>query len=407
MTKRVVVCLTSRGNYATVGSVLHALNDDPAVELEIIVAGASMVEKYGTLSDMIEDDGLAVTRELYNLLESGTPESTAKTTGLSLIEFTNEISRLNPDAVITIADRYETMAVTLSASYLNVPVVHTHGGEITGSIDEKVRHATTKMADYHVVCTERSREVVKRLGEPPERVFKTGDPSMDPAAEVLEETQQYDPQTEYEGEGDDIDVTDPYLVVQYHPVHTDHTEEYGKTWTVLEGVAETGIPTFWFWPNMDAGNTEVSQAIEDFRAQRSPPGFKFFVNLHPKDYLRLVVNSACYVGNSSVAVRECSFLGQPAVNVGDRQLHRERADNVVDVAIESDAITSAIHDQVDVGSYPQSTLYGDGHAAERIRDIIVETDLTLKEPMAPELLGIDTEGDWSGTRTERELNVDR
>lgn len=388
MSKRVVVCLTSRGNYATLGSALHALDDHPDVDLEIIVAGASMVEKFGRLSEMLADDGLEVTSELYNLLESGTPESAAKTTGLSMLEFTNEMSRLEPDVVITIGDRYETMAVTLAASYLNIPVVHTHGGEITGSIDEKVRHATTKLADYHFVCTERSERVIERLGELPERVFLTGDPSMDPAAEVLDENERYDPQTEYDGKGYDIDVTDPYLVVQYHPVHMDYDREYMKTWEVLEGVADTGMQTFWFWPNMDAGNTEVSRAIEDFRVERDPSGFKFFVNLHPKDYLRLVNGASCFIGNSSVAVRECSFLGQPAVNVGNRQQHRERAENILDVSIERKEITAAIRDQVEVGEYPQSTLYGDGKAAERIRDIVSETEFSLKDPMEPERLGL-------------------
>lgn len=388
MAKRVAVCMTSRGNYATIGSVLHALNDDPEVELDIIVAGASMIDRFGRLSTMLEDDGLEVTRELYNLLESGTTEGAAKTTGLSMLEFTNEMTRLDPDVVITIGDRYETMAVTLSASYLNIPVVHTHGGEITASIDEKVRHATTKMADYHVVCTEQSKEIVQRLGEEPERVFLTGDPSMDPAADVLAEDEPYDPQPEYECEGDRIDVTEPYLVVQYHPVHTDYDSEYDKTWEVLEAVADQEMGVFWFWPNMDAGNTEVSRAIEDFRAERDPDSFVFFVNLHPKDYLRLVTNAACYIGNSSVGVRECSFLGQPAVNVGDRQENRERAENVVDVPIERDAIATAIREQIAVGSYPQSTLYGDGEAGQRVKDVIVETELTLKPPMDPVNLGL-------------------
>lgn len=388
MSKQVVVCMTSRGNYATIGSVLHALNDDPGVELDIIVAGASMIDRFGRLSEMLEDDGLEVTRELYNLLESGTTESAAKTTGLSMLEFTNEMSRLQPDVVITIGDRYETMAVTLSASYLNIPVVHTHGGEITGSIDEKVRHATTKMADYHVVCTEQSREIVEQMGEPADRVFLTGDPSMDPAAEVLAEDGRYDPQQKYEGEGGTVDVNEPYLVVQYHPVHTDYDQEYSKTWEVLEAVAAQEMGVFWFWPNMDAGNNEISRAIDDFRSERDASSFKFFVNLHPKEYLRLVTNAACYIGNSSVGVRECSFLGQPAVNVGDRQQNRERADNVVDVPVDREAISEAIREQIDVGSYPQSTLYGDGNAGQRIKNIIVETDLTLKPPMDPAELGL-------------------
>lgn len=394
--KRITVCLTSRGNYATLGSVLHELNADPSVDLDVIVAGASVTERYGRLTDILEEDGIAVSRELHNLIEGGTPEGAAKTTALSMVEFTNEISHNDPDAVITIGDRFETMAVSLSATYLNVPLVHTHGGEISGSIDERVRHATTKLADYHFVSTERSATVVRRMGEPPERVFMTGDPSMDFAAEVLEEngeTEPYDPQNEYDGVGDRIDVSEPYLVVQYHPVHDDFGQEYEHTREVLEAVAETGLNAFWFRPNMDVGNTEVTRAIEDFRAGVDPDGFRFFTNLRPRDYLRLVNGSACYVGNSSVGVRECAFLGQPSVNVGDRQRYRERADNVVDVPVEKSRIVDAIERQVSAGDYPRSKLYGDGTAGERIAEILVETELSPKDSMKPEYLGIGDDAD--------------
>jgi len=395
MSKRIVVCLTSRGNYATLGSVLHALHEEPSIELDIIVAGASMVEKFGRLSEMLAEDGLEVTRELHNLLESGTPESTAKTTALSMLEFTNEMTRLEPDAVITIGDRYETMAVTLSASYLNIPVIHTHGGEITGSIDEKVRHATTKMADYHIVCTEQSKAIVEAMGERPERVSLTGDPSFDLPAEVLEMEGPYDPQPEYEGDGAAIDVSEPYLVVQYHPVHTDYEREYDKAREVLEAVESVDMQVFWFRPNMDAGNREVTRAIEDFREESNAP-FKFYVNLHPRDYLRLVKNAACYVGNSSVGIRECGFFGQPTVNIGQRQANREQGENVVNVPVDHDEIAEAIRHQTSVGSYPRSMLYGDGNAADRVTEIIVETELTLKDPMTAADLGVETR-----SRTDR------
>jgi UDP-hydrolysing UDP-N-acetyl-D-glucosamine 2-epimerase len=283
------------------------------------------------------------------------------------------------------------MAITLAASYLNIPVVHTPGGEITGSIDDKVRHATTKIADYHMVATERSRKVVERFGEPEDRVYLTGGPSNDVVADIVDadENGPYDPQPEYDGVGDDIDVTERYVVVQYHPVHTDYQSEYEKAWEVLTAVERLDTQVFWFWPNMDAGNDEISRAIRKFREEVDPPGWKFFVNLHPKDYLRLVKNSACQVGNSSVAVRECSFLGQPAVNVGERQQYRERAENVVDVACDADEIVAAVREQMAAGEYPQSTLYGDGRAGERIKDVIVDTDLTLKSPMTLDLLGLD------------------
>lgn len=388
MSRHIVVCLTSRGNYARVGSVLHELDADPEFELDIIVAGASMIRKYGTLPEMLEADGLDITDTFYNVIEGGKPVSAAKTTGLSMLEFANTLNSLEPDGVITIADRYETMAITLSASYLNIPVVHIQGGELTGSIDDKVRHATTKLADYHFVATEQSKTIVERLGEPAERVFATGCPSIDIAADIERAANKtYDPQTEYDGVGADVDVSDDYLVVQYHPVPTDYQNQYEKTWELIEAVDSLDVQAFWFWPNMDAGTDQVSKALREYR-NRLEPEVKFFINMRPRDYLTLVSNSSCLIGNSSVAIRECSYLGQPAVNVGDRQLHRERAENVVDVSCETTEIRTAIEHQLQNGSYSGTRLYGDGTAGEQIKQRLAEIPLDRKEAMDPELLGL-------------------
>jgi UDP-hydrolysing UDP-N-acetyl-D-glucosamine 2-epimerase len=291
---------------------------------------------------------------------------------------------VDPNAVITIAARYETMAVTLAASYLNIPILHTQGGEFSGSIDDKVRHATTKMADYHFVSTERSKQVVERFGEDPERVFNVGCPSIDIAKIILENRNEtYDPQDEYGGTGSQVNVNKEYIVVQYHPVPTDYQSQYEKTWELIEAVDEIDIPAFWFWPNMDAGTDQVSSAIREFRNQRQPDNIKFYINLQPRDYLTVVSNSSCLVGNSSVGIRECSYLGQPSLNIGDRQMHRERAENVIDVACHEEDIREGIETQLASGGYQRSTLYGDGTAGEQICEFISELDIKRKGPMNP------------------------
>lgn len=390
MSKHIVICLTSRGNYARAGTILHALDDDPTVELDIIVAGASMIRKYGTLPEMLDDDGLEVAETFYNVIEGGKPISAAKTTGLSMMEFGNVLDSLDPDAVITIADRYETMAVTLSASYLNIPIVHTQGGELTGSIDDRVRHATTKLSDYHFVATEQSKTIVESLGEDSTRVFNTGCPSIDLARDIQENgNSKYDPQEEYAGVGSDVDVTEDYLVIQYHPVPTDYQSQYEKTWELIEAVDSSNVPAFWFWPNMDAGTDQVSKAMREFRNRRQPDNVRFYINLRPRDYLKLVNNSVCMVGNSSVGIRECSYLGQPTVNIGDRQMYRERAENVIDVSCEASEIEEGIQTQVHSDGYQGSTLYGDGSAGKQIADKLVDIDLERKGPMNPANLPLE------------------
>jgi UDP-hydrolysing UDP-N-acetyl-D-glucosamine 2-epimerase len=381
--------MTSRGNYARIGPVLHELDQDPDFNLDIINAGASMIREYGSLSSILQDDGLDITNEMFNVVEGGTPVSSAKTTGLSMVEFTNVLNNLDPDAVITIADRYETMAVTLAACYQNIPVIHTQGGEITGSIDEKVRHATTKLADYHMVSTEQSVEVVNRLGEERERIFLTGCPSIDIAKDIKQNSNEnYDPQNEYAGVGKDVDVSKDYIVVQYHPVPTEYQSQYDKTWELIEAVDDLDTQAFWFWPNMDAGTDQVSKAIREYRDQRDPQDIRFYINMRPTHYLTLVNNSACLVGNSSVGIRECSFLGQPSVNIGGRQDNRERAENVIDTPCEADAIQRAVETQLEEGSYESTTLYGEGDAAVKMVDAMREIDFELKGSMDPTRLGL-------------------
>lgn len=391
MSTHLVVCLTSRGNYARLGTVLRELDSDDNFDIDIIVAGASMLRRYGTLSDLIREDGLEPTREFYNVIDGGNPVASAKTTGLSMMEFSNVLDELNPDGVITVADRYETMSITLAATYLNIPVVHTQGGEITGSIDERVRHATTKLADYHLVATERSVDVVRQLGEEPDRIFDTGCPSIDLVKDIAEDRQDgYDPQNDYDGVGATVDVDEEYIIVQYHPVPTEYQNEYEKIWELIEAVDGLDIQAFWFWPNMDAGTDKVSKAIREYRDQREPDDIRFYINMRPRDYLTTVNNASCIVGNSSVGIRECSYLGQPSVNIGNRQNNRERADNVLDIKCETRAIRDAIESQLDAGSYARSTLYGEGDAGVQIREILKELTLDRKESMDPSLLQLSS-----------------
>jgi UDP-hydrolysing UDP-N-acetyl-D-glucosamine 2-epimerase len=282
------------------------------------------------------------------------------------------------------------MAVTLAACYQNVPIVHTQGGEITGSIDEKVRHATTKLADYHMVSTDRSAEVVNRLGEDEDRIYNVGCPSIDIADDVAENANpNYDPQDEYSGVGEYIDVTKDYIVVQYHPVPTQYQSEYDKTWELIEAVDQLDIQTFWFWPNMDAGTDKVSKAIREYRDQRDPEDIRFYINMRPTHYLTMVNNSVCLLGNSSVGIRECSRLGQPSVNIGDRQTGRERGPNVIDVPCETDAIVDTVETQIENGGYKPSSLYGDGDGAEKMVDAMSDIDFELKGSMDPTRLGLN------------------
>lgn len=389
MVNTVASIVTTRSQYARVKTVYQALNDHPKVEFKLIVSAGGLVHRYGDLTKILEEANIPIEKEIHTLLEGGEPITQAKTTGMGLIEFSTALDEIAPDLLLTSGDRYETIATTVAASYLNIPVIHLEGGEITGSIDDKVRHATTKMSDYHFVSTKRSKEIITKLGEPEERVYRTGCPSIDICEKILEENRtNYDPQPEYGGVGDMVNVEDDYIVIQYHPLPTEYESNYDKIQELISAYKQLDIQAFWFWPNMDAGTDQVSKAIREYREHENPEKTRFFINLDPHDYLTLVKNAECLIGNSSVGIRECSYFGTPTVNIGDRQQSRERGPNVLDVACDAEEIANGVRRQLENGKYSQSSLYGDGNAAERITEIIVDLDPELKNPMTPEALGI-------------------
>lgn len=391
MTTRLITFLTTRSQYARVQQLLKRLNEDEDFHLDIVLSGGALTHDFGDLRQTLTEAGLTVSQELHTLVEGDEPITQAKTTGMGLVEFASTIWNYEPDAVLTTGDRYETLATTISASYLNTPVVHLEGGEITGSIDDRVRHATTKMADYHFVSTERSKEIIREMGEPEERIFRTGCPSIDICRAIRSEGRiDYDPQDEYSGVGPKIDTSGEYLIVQYHPVPTEYESMHDRTWELIKAVDRVDMPTFWFWPNPDGGTSQVSQALRKYRNQYEPDNAHFYVNLKPYDFLTLVSNSACVVGNSSVGIRECSFFGTPVVNVGERQTYRERTENVVDVPTDEEEIYTAIQSQLNTGQCAQSTLYGDGTASEEITNRLREIDFSRKGSMEPDDILSDT-----------------
>ena len=372
--------VTARPSYSRIRTALHAIHQHPDLELQLVVAASALLERYGHAIQAIERDGFPVAARVYMVVEGENLVTSAKSTGLGLVELATVFDNLAPDAVVTIADRYETLATAVAASYMNIPVVHVQGGEVTGSIDEKVRHAVTKLSNLHLVSTKGAAERVRKLGEDPASVVVTGCPSIDIAAEVAASPAfDFDPFVKYGGVGPTTDLSKGYLVVMQHPVTTEYEEARQQVDETLYAVRDAGLPVLWFWPNVDAGSDGTSKGIRVFREKEKPGNFHLFRNMFPEDFLRLLVHATAIVGNSSVAIRECSYLGVPAVNVGSRQQGRERGANVIDVEHDRGAIAGAIAEHVRRGKAPRDHLYGDGRAGARIADCLATTALTVEK----------------------------
>ena len=374
--RKICVVVTARPSYSRVKSVLVAIKEHPNLELQLVVAGSALLDRYGTAADYIESDGFTINEKVFMVLEGENKTAMAKTTGLGVMELANVFYNLKPDAVITIADRFETIATSIAASYQNIPLVHMQGGEVTGNIDEKVRHANTKLADVHLVASEDAKKRAIRLGEDENYVFNTGCPSIDLANQILHiDGLDFNPILKYGGVGGLQEVPDKYIVVLQHPVTNEYKEAKEAVTKTLNVINNLEIPTFWFWPNVDAGSDGTSNGIRSFRERYNPKHIRFFKNMDSMDFLKLLKNSQCLVGNSSVGIRECSFLGLPVVNIGTRQNRRLRGENVIDVPYEEIEIKKAIKFQLEASSYPNSTIYGTGFSGEKIAGILADLEL--------------------------------
>lgn len=383
MTRRVCVVVHNRANYARIKSFLKAAEIRDDLELVILAGSSAVLERFGNVAHVMEEDGFRPDALIYSSIEGSSPVSMAKSTGLLIIELTSLFDAIRPDVVLTVADRYETIATAIAATYLNIPLAHTQGGEVSGSIDESVRHAVTKLAQIHFPATERAKDFLIRMGENANRVFLTGCPSID----LIVDTDLTMPDDFFHrtgGVGHDIQMDEPYVVAMLHPV----TTEYGRERTqvdeflgAVKDILANGIQVVWLWPNIDAGSETISSAIRHFREIEHQSSVRFYKNFSPEDYLRLLNSASCLMGNSSSGIRESAFLGLPSVNIGARQHLRERASNVVDVDFNRVEIRDVVLAQVRSTRLSSSPLFGDGTAGKQIAELLSNTDLSIEKSL--------------------------
>ena len=378
--KKICVVITNRAHYARGKLVLKAINEHPELELQLIVAGSALIDKYGNIMTKIEEDGFKINKKITMLLEGGTPTAMAKTTGVGLLEFSTAFENLEPDIVLIRGDRYEILAPAIAASYLNIPLAHIEGGDVTGTIDESVRHAVTKLAHLHFATNELSKERILKMGEIPENIYNVGSPD----AEFLNSQDlTFNPNEIWKGEtigvGERPDLSKEYLIIIQHPVTTEHKKSKEQTEETIKAIHELKMPTIWIWPNVDAGTDELSKAVRVYRENTEQNHIQFVRFLDPTLFAKLLKNAACIVGNSSAGIKESSFLGTPAVNIGTRQQGRLKDKNVIDVSHDSEEIKEAILKQIKNGNYNQSELYFKPDTSKQIANTLAESKIKVQK----------------------------
>lgn len=374
--RKVCVVVASRANYGRVKYLLKAVEAHPELQLQLIVGASTLLQRFGPAIDVIRKDGFSPLRSIYYVVEGETLSTQAKSTGLGIVELSTAFEDLAPDFVVTVADRFETMSTAIAATYLNIKLVHLQGGEVSGNIDDRVRHAVTKLADLHFVSSEQSYRRVVGMGENPRFVFNYGCPSIDVL--VHEDLSISNASMSgYLGVGRPIDWSRPYLLVVQHPVTTSYGEASGQMAETLNAVHQFGdMQKVVLWPNVDAGSDDVSKSIRHFREFHMNAPIYYYKNFSPEDYARVLNNAACCVGNSSSFLREGAFLGVPAVIVGDRQEGREHGANILYADYRQDDIAAKISRQLGHGRYPGAPIFGHGSAGVRIADELATIDLS-------------------------------
>lgn len=378
--RKVCVVLGSRANYSSIKSAMAAIKAHPELELQVVAGASALLDRYGTVVDLVEKDGFEIAARVYMLIEGETLTTMAKSTGLGLLELPAVLERLKPDIVLTVGDRFETMATALSAAYMNIPIAHTMGGEVSGTIDESIRHAVTKFAHIHFPASDDAKARIIQLGEREQDVHLVGCPRIDSVAATLAEAPSDLSKVFDLGVGDAIDLGKPFLLVSQHPVTTEYGEGIEQITRTLEAVRSTELPAIVLWPNADAGSDDIAKGIRIWRERGKAKHMHFFKNLPTATYVHLMARTACLVGNSSSGVREGAYIGTPVVNIGTRQIGRRRGHNVMDVPHETAAIAKALRAQIDHGRYEMDPIYGDGKAGTRIADVLAtKSDIQIQK----------------------------
>ena len=393
MKRTIAVVTSSRADYSHLYWPLHDLARHPDVDMKLIVLGAHLAPQFGETVKEIEKDGFPIAARLECLLSSDTDVGMAKTLGVAVLALADLLGQMRPDLLLLIADRYEMLAPASVALTLRIPIAHIEGGEISeGAIDDAVRNALTKMSHIHFTSTESARARVVAMGEESWRVHRAGAPSLDHlrrsrllGVTELQERLQINLQRPTVNlqrptvnlQRPTVNLQRPTVVVAYHPVTIvrDTTQEADSLFAALRDV---DAQILFCYPNADAGSHALMQRTRDFLATRSDA--RVYVNLEAVTYWSLLRHVALLIGNSSSGIMEAASFALPSVNVGFRQKGRERARNVLDAAPEAtailDAIAEAMSDEFRASLAGMTNPYGDGHAAEKIVQVLTTSPLS-------------------------------
>src|SRR5215813_8551980 len=344
MRRKICFPMTSRAYYGRSQLLIRKLHAHPEIELELMLGGSILLDKYSRhIADDINAGGFNISTTLF---------------------------------IVIVGDRFEQLALAMAAAYLNKTIAHIEGGDVSGSIDESVRHAITKLAHMHFVTNDDAHRRVLAMGEDPAYVFNTGSLDVERVAVAEPVADITSVEINGYGVGANIDVTRPFLTVIQHPVTTE-SDNRRHLDTTFRAVSAMDMPAVWFWPNPDAGTGEMAETLRHFREhhEAATERMRIITDLPVDQFISLLKRTACLVGNSSAGIKECSYLGTPVVDIGGRQQGRLSAENVIRTGYDVDGVRAAVKQQLAHGRYAPSHIYFKPNASQSMVDVLTSVEL--------------------------------
>jgi UDP-hydrolysing UDP-N-acetyl-D-glucosamine 2-epimerase len=373
MRRKICVVTGTRAEYGLFFPIMKKIQASDYLELQIVATTMHFSEEFGNTYKQIEEDGFLINEKIENLLSSDTKSSVAKSTGLATILLSDAFSRIEPDVVLLLGDRFETHAAATTAMLMNIPIAHIHGGEITeGAVDEKIRHSITKMSNLHFTSTEEYRDRVIQMGEQPESVFSVGAPGLDNIAN-MEFLSRYELENSLNWK-----IDKPTALFTYHPETLSTNDVKKEIRKILSAIKNSAINVLFTYANSDDGGRTINNEIEKF-ALRDKAKYLVVKNLGQLKYLSAMKHLDVVIGNTSSGIIEAASFFKPVVNIGNRQLGRLQSKNIINCAIESieQSINKSITKNFLSICHNVVNIYGDGASAEKIVKVLAKKSLTI------------------------------
>lgn len=367
MSKRIICTVTgSRAEYGLLRPVMRAIEANPRLALKVAAAGMHLSPAFGMTVNQISKE-FAVSARVPMTPAGDSQEAMALSLARGVSGITKAFKKIRPDVVLVLGDRIEALAAALAATYLGLPLAHIHGGDRSGTIDENVRHAITKLAHVHFAASRASAKRIRRMGEQASRVHEVGAPGLDgirpSAAGIKVILKKYK-------------LAHPFVLLVQHPDTTAVRAAAAQMRSTLDALLSLGLPIVALYPNADAGGRAMIAVLEAYAKKH--PSIALYKSIAREEYLALLCAAQVLVGNSSSGMIEAPFLNKPVVNIGERQQGREHGSGVVHAPHETRAILRAVKKAL-VGKKRASTNpYGDGRASQRIARVLASIKLGPK-----------------------------